>query len=361
VEHPAPWIYRPVSERWRGIGCGIGAAALFGVSAPVAKLLLPGTGPFLLAALLYLGAGISLTCVDVARGRRRAPDEARLRRSDLPLLGAITVLGGVIGPVLMLVGLSRVSAVSGALLLNLEAPLTIFIAVLFFRDHLGRRAALAGLLILGGSFLLAWAPGALRAQLIGALALAGACAAWALDNNLTQRLSLRDPVQVVRWKALVAGACNLALGLTVGERLPALPIVAAAMVLGVLSYGLSIVLDTYALRILGAAREAAFFATAPFIGAVVAIPLHHESPTLRLLLAAVLMVFGVWLLIAERHHHLHAHEAQDHDHLHVHDEHHQHEHPAGAPLGEPHAHPHQHAPLVHDHPHTPDLHHRHRH
>jgi len=348
------------ASRWRGTACGVAAAALFGMSAPVAKQLLPATGPVLLAALLYLGAGASLTCVDVARRRVRSA-EAALRRADLLLLAAITILGGAIGPILMLVGLQRVSGIAGALLLNLEAPLTILVAVAAFGEHLGRRAALAGLAIVGGAVLLGWSAGALRAQLVGALALAGACAAWALDNNLTQRLSLRDPVQIVRWKALVAGLCNLGLGLVLGERLPAHGALLAALALGTVSYGLSIVLDTYALRLLGAAREAALFATAPFIGALIAIPVLHERPAPRMLAAAALMIAGVALLVTERHGHLHAHEALEHDHLHTHDEHHRHAHPPGTPTDEPHAHPHRHAPLVHDHPHVPDLHHRHEH
>jgi drug/metabolite transporter (DMT)-like permease len=353
------------------------AAALFGASAPLAKLLLPTAGPLMLAAWLYLSAGLCLLGWRVARaaGRRHAAPggdtnrrEAPLRRSDLGSLVAITLLGGACAPVLMLVGLGHTSGLAAALLLNLEAPLTMGVAVTLFGEHLGRREALAGLLIVVGAALLAVRPEAaggaaltLGSRLLGAAALFGACAGWALDNNLTQRLSLRDPVALVQWKTLAAGVCNLTLALLLRQALPPPRALLLIFVLGALSYGVSVVLDTYALRLLGAAREAALFATAPFVGALLAMPLLHELPTLRDAVAAAVLVLGVVLLLRARHGHLHTHAPLEHDHAHVHDEHHQHEHPPGTPPGEPHAHPHRHAPLVHDHPHVPDLHHRHPH
>jgi drug/metabolite transporter (DMT)-like permease len=340
----------------RGALFGLAAATLFGASAPVAKLLLPGVGPLLLAALLYLGAGGVLSLYRLARP---AGDETPLRRADGWLLAGIVVTGGMLGPVLMLVGLARLSAVAGALLLNLEAPFTILIAVLLFGEHLGRHAARAAACIIGGAAVLGLEPGAFRADLAGVLALAGACLAWGVDNNLTQRLSLRDPVAVVRLKTAAAGACNLALALALGQRWPRASVVGAALALGALSYGVSIVLDTYALRLLGAAREAAYFATAPFVGAALAIPLHGRWPSPGDVAAAALMIVGVVFLLRERHAHVHTHEALEHEHVHVHDEHHQHAH--DGPVQEPHSHPHRHEALTHDHPHLPDLHHRHGH
>jgi drug/metabolite transporter (DMT)-like permease len=351
VEHP----------QWKGALCGVGAAALFGVSAPLAKLLLPSTGLLLLAGLLYLGAGLGLLVAGLLPRARQAR-EARLRRADVPALFGIIALGGIAGPVLMLYGLGRMSAVAGSLLLNLEAPFTILLAVLLFKEHLGLRGTVAAALVVAGAVVLAYGPGELRMDWVGSLAIAGACASWAIDNNLTQRLSLRDPIVVVRIKALGAGACTLTLALVMGGRLPRVGVLVPALAVGVVCYGVSIVLDMYALRILGAAREAAFFATAPFVGAVASIPLLGERVGPSHALAAALMGAGAFLLLRERHLHLHAHETLEHDHSHVHDEHHQHEHVGSqVELAEPHSHPHLHPPLVHDHPHLPDLHHRHRH
>lgn len=189
--------------------------------------------------------------------------------------------------------------------------------------------------------------------------IAAACLAWAVDNNLSQRLSLRDPVAVARLKGLGAGACTLGLAAALGEPLPRGGIVAGALALGVVSYGVSVVLHLRAMRELGAARQAALFATAPFAGALLSVPILGERAGLPILAAFALMAAGVSLLVRERHAHLHTHEELDHDHRHVHDVHHQHAHEG--PVPEPHSHPHHHPPLTHDHPHLPDLHHRHRH
>ena len=339
----------------RATATGLCAAALFGASAPLAKLLLPHAGPVLLAGVLYLGAGLLLLPFGSSR-------EARLQRSDAPALAGSIVFGGVLGPVLLLWGLLRLSAVSSSLLLNLETPLTIALAVAFFGEHLGRvEAAGAALIVLGAAGIgLApqdgpLAPGSWQ----GALAVALACACWALDNNLTARLSARDPVQVVRLKTLAAGAVNVALGLAVGQRMPAGKTLAFALLLGGLGYGASLVLFVRAQRVLGAARQSALFATAPFVGALCAVPLLHEALGPRDLAAGGLMAAGVLLLARARHTHVHTHAPVAHEHAHVHDEHHQHTHD-GPPTG-PHAHLHTHEGTTHEHAHLPDAHHRHRH
>jgi len=349
---------RPIGDATRGALLGLLAAALFGVSAPLAKLLLAAMTPQVLAGLLYLGAGLGLSALRALRGRS---SEAPLARQDLPRLLLVAFSGGVVGPVLMLIGLQRVSAVVGSLLLNLEGPLTMGLAVLVFREHLGRYGVVAAAAIFAGAALLRFQPGAAGADTLGVLAIAGACLAWAVDNNLTQSLSLRDPFEIVRVKALTAGSFNLLLGLLLGGKLPAWPSSLGALLLGLLSYGASVVLDAYALRLVGAAREAAYFATAPFVGAMAALLGWREPLALLDLAALGLMALGVAALLRERHAHLHEHEPLAHAHLHVHDAHHQHAHGPEDPAGEPHSHFHQHAPLVHDHPHVPDLHHRHRH
>lgn len=342
----------------RGAFYGLAAAALFGLSAPIAKLLLASVSAQVLAGLLYLGAGFALSGW---RALRPASQEARLQRSDLPALVAVVASGGVIGPLLLLFGLQRVGAVTGSLLLNLEAPFTIALAVLFFREHLGRATAAAAALILGGAAFLKLQPGTHAPDGLGMAAIAGACLSWALDNNLTQRLSLRDPLAIVRIKALGAGGFNLVLGLALGNSMPAPATITAALLLGAVSYGASVVLDAHALRLVGAAREAAYFASAPFAGAIASTLIVGERLGWLDLAAMASMATGVVLLLRERHSHLHEHLPIEHDHLHSHDAHHQHAHATGDPPGEPHAHAHRHAPLIHDHPHVPDAHHRHRH
>jgi len=311
--------------RSRAIAYGLGAAALFGASVPALKLAASRTGPLVLAGLLYLGAGIALSAF---RALRRPVGEAPLRRRDAPALAGIVVAGAVVGPVLLVLGLQRLPGSAGALLLNLEAPFTALLAVLMFGEHLGLRGGLALASVAAGACALAFAPGGLHVDPAGAALVAMACAAWALDTNLTQRLSLREPV-------------------------------GAALLIGALGYAPSVVWHVRALRELGAARQSAIFATAPFVGALLAWPVLGETPGPRELVAALLMAAGVSLLASEKHAHLHEHEALEHEHLHMHDEHHQHAH--DSPVSEPHSHSHRHEALVHEHPHEPDLHHRHPH
>jgi drug/metabolite transporter (DMT)-like permease len=353
----------PFKDTGVGAAYALLAAVLFGVSAPVSKLLLPGTSPLMLAGLFYLGAGLGLSAFDtVRRLSGRANPEARLRRQDLRALLLIVLFGGVLGPILMLVGLERLSGLVGALLLNLEAPLTIIVAVALFGEHLARREVLAAALLLGGAALLGRSPGALRGDWVGVAAMGGAALCWAIDNNLTQGLSVRDPVAVTRVKALGAGATSLVLAAFVGVAIPTRLFVGVALVVGAGCYGASIVFAIRASRLLGAARQAAFFAVAPFAGAALAIPLLHDRPTMIDLTAAAAMVIGVVFLVRSRHDHVHTHEELVHDHVHTHDEHHQHEHEGGvATVTEPHSHLHRHTPLTHAHPHASDVHHHHRH
>jgi drug/metabolite transporter (DMT)-like permease len=261
----------------------------------------------------------------------------------------------------MLSGLSRLSAVAGSLLLNLEAPFTMLLAVLFFKEHLGRRALVAALLIVSGAAVLRADSSAIEGQALGAALVAAACGCWALDNNLTQRLSTRDPFAIVQLKTLVAGTTNLLLAVSLGHELPALHVVAAALVLGALSYGVSIVLDAYALRMIGAAREAAYFATAPFLGALGALVLLRERLGPLQGVALIAMAAGAAVLLREKHGHRHHHQPLHHEHLHEHDEHHAHAHGPNDPPGSPHSHEHEHEALEHEHPHVSDLHHRHKH
>ncbi len=341
-----------------GYAIGFIAAVLFGVSTPISKMLLDDVGPQMLAGLLYLGAFLAVSpFVRFGAGR----SEARLRRSDVPLLTGIIVTGGIAAPVLLMLGLERVTGVAGSLLLNLEGPLTLVVGIIVLHEYLGRRAGLGTLVIFIGSAVIGLQGGAGDLNLVGAVLVVSACFGWAVDNNLTQRLSVRDPFQIVAVKTGVAAVVNIGLAMVRGEALPSIAVLGGALVLGAVAYGVSILLDAYALRALGAVREAAVFATAPFAGALLAVPLLSESWNVVDAAAATALAVGVALLIGDRHEHQHVHSSLAHDHRHTHDEHHQHEHPPGVDPTEPHSHPHEHEPLVHSHPHVSDVHHRHSH
>ncbi len=340
------------------------SALLFGASTPLAKVLLAQVPPLALAGLLYLGAGLGLTLLRwVWRGigRERTSQEAPLAGSDWWWLAGAILVGGVVAPVLLMLGLAHTQAASTALLLNLEGVFTALLAWFVFHENVDRRVATGFFLIAGAGVLLSWEGAPAAGLPLGALAVIAACLAWAVDNNLTQRVSGSDPMQVAGLKGLVAGGINLAIAVSTGWTPPAVPIAFAALGVGLLGYGVSLSLFVWALRHLGTARTGAYFSVAPFFGAATAMLLLSERPGTLFWVAAVLMAIGVWLHVTERHDHPHRHEPLTHSHSHRQDEHHQHEHAAQWGAVEPHTHAHEHKPLLHSHPHYPDLHHRHLH
>lgn len=343
---------------------GLSAALLFGLTTPLIKLILPGYDLLPVAGLLYVGAGLGLGLFEIVltstRHAASSPSETPIQRADIGLLSGIILTGGILGPLLMLYGLQRISAVVGSLLLNLEAPFTILLALTLFREYLGKRELGAALFIFAGAGILSYRPGTVSGDWLGIVSISGACLCWAVDNNLTQRLSLRSPLAVARIKGLSAGGFSLGLSWILGYELSDYAAMGMMVVLGFVGYGVSVVLDIYALRLLGAAREAAFFATAPFIGALASVPILGEGWGFPEYVAGSMMAIGVSVLLREHHSHLHYHPGMEHDHIHTHtDPHHQHDHKEEV-VG-PHAHWHRHLPLQHDHGHVSDLHHRHEH
>lgn len=341
------------------IVAALAAALLFGASTPFAKILVGDVSPVLLAALLYLGSGIGLWTVCLVRDRRVVVPE--LPPHDwLWFLGAIAA-GGVIGPVLLTYGLKQTPASNASLLLNLEAVFTSLIAWIIFRENAGRRLVLGMLLIVAGGAVLTWPHNTGHGPLAGAIYIGCACLCWAIDNNLTRKVSAADAFFIAGTKGLVAGSVNLVLAVALSASPPPAILAASAMTIGLFGYGLSLVLFVLALRGLGAARTGAYFSTAPFLGALIAVAALHEPAPAGFWLAALLMFTGVAVHLTERHAHRHAHEALDHSHSHSHDTHHQHEHGFTWDGVEPHSHAHHHEALTHEHAHYPDLHHRHGH
>lgn len=340
------------------IGCALASAALFGASTPLAKLLAGEMPAVLLAALLYLGSGLGLSAWLVARPRALAG--APLGRADWPWLAAAIAAGGVVAPLLLVLGLQRTAASTASLLLNLEAVLTAALAWVVFRENVDRRVFAGMLAIVAGAVILSWSEAPRAGAIHGPALVAGACLGWALDNNLTRKVSGADAATIAALKGLIAGAVNLALAMALGAALPSGAVLAAAGAVGFLGYGVSLALFVVALRHLGTARTGAYFSVAPFFGAALALALGEPAGA-AFWIAAALMAAGVWLHVTEVHEHEHTHEALEHTHPHVHDEHHRHEHDFAWDGHEPHVHPHRHEPLAHSHRHYPDLHHRHEH
>ena len=359
-----------MSTRFHAAFTALFAAALFGATTPLAKLLLGSLSPFLLAGLFYLGSGLGLALTIGVRRMTRTQQDAPPQQNenhigwpDLPWLAGAIAAGGVAGPALLMLGLGSTPAATGSLLLNLEGVFTALIAWVVFRENVDVQIFLGMVAIVAGGVLLSWQPGAAAGSMVpaGALLVAAACACWAIDNNLTRRISTLDGMTLACLKGLVAGPVNLLIALRTGAAWPSLPATAAAMLTGFAGYGVSLVLFVVALRNLGTARTGAYFSVAPLFGVTLSLILWPAMPSLLFGIAAVLMALGVWLHIRERHEHPHTHEPMEHNHRHRHDEHHRHEHDFPWDGQEPHTHPHRHARMVHTHAHFPDIHHRHRH
>ena len=342
--------------RQPGIGAAFGAALLFGAGAPLAKLLLHGTDPWMLAGLLYLGSGIGLSAYRLVISAPRV----ELPPRDAGWFVGAVVSGGVIGPVLLMFGLTAMPASGASLLLNAEGAFTALLAWFLFKENFDRRIALGMFSVLAGATVLSWPRDIHFAGLLPALFILGACLAWGIDNNLTRRVSLTDATWIASVKGLAAGTVNIALAFSLGSRFPSIPNLLGALSLGLFAYGVSLTLFVVSLRHLGSARTGAYFSVAPFFGALVAVGLG-ESVTPTLVCAGVLMAIGVWLHLSENHVHEHRHMPMEHEHEHMHDEHHLHDHDRDVPAKTQHSHVHRHPAIVHRHVHFPDAHHRHEH
>ena len=341
----------------------LAAAALFGASPPLSKLLLTGVDPLWAASLLYLGSGLGLLAwwgtrrLSAGSNAREAP----LRKQDWGYLAGAIGCGGVLAPFLLMAGLSMTQASAASLLLNLEVVFTALLAWVFFREGFEGRVALGMALVVLGCAVLSLPEKFVPGSLTGPLLIAGACLLWALDNNLTRALSERDPAQVALVKGLAGGAVTALASLLMGIPLPSLPVTGGFLLLGALAYGLSLVLFILSLRAVGTVRTGMGFALAPFVGAALSFALLGDRLSLGFSVGLAIVALGLYFTLAGSHLHEHLHEATVHDHAHVHDEHHRHEHGDGSSQQEPHAHPHEHEVLRHAHPHYPDTHHRHSH
>lgn len=339
------------------------AALLFGASTPLAKVLVGNVPPLLLAGLLYLGSGVGLfllMAVRRAMNRSQSDPLPLIPTGDWPwLLGAI-LFGGVLGPALLMLGLTQTSGASASLLLNVEGVLTAVIAWLVFKENADRQLVLGMGAIVVGGILLSWKPGGASLSL-GSLLILGACLCWAIDNNLTRKISSNDAMLVAGLKGLMAGIFSTSMALLGGAALPATDILGYSLLVGFFGYGLSLTLFVIALRTLGTARTGAYFSVTPLFGVVISLAFWPTVPDAIFWTSAVLMAVGVWLHVRERHEHEHTHEVLEHSHAHRHDAHHQHAHAFQWAQGEAHSHPHRHEVLTHTHRHYPDIHHRHIH
>ncbi len=336
------------------------AALLFGANAPLAKLVLSEVHPVMMAALLYLGSGLGLILMwGIKRGFGRNDNkEAFLRAGDLKWMAGAILAGGVAAPILLMAGLASTPASTVSLLLAFEVVATIVLAYTIFREHIGRRVWIATAIITAGTIVLSFTPGTVLTISAGALGVIAACLLWGLDNNLTRVVSLRDPLTISLTKGLAAGTVSFCIAVAIHAPIPGISLAITVLVLGFLTYGLSIFFFVRSLRTLGVARTGAYFSSAPFIGALLSVMIFRQLPDAAFFIALPFMAAGLLLLTGEEHVHWHTHPVLQHEHRHRHDDgHHLHDHEGVVP--DEHSHPHTHNDMEHAHPHMPDIHHRH--
>jgi drug/metabolite transporter (DMT)-like permease len=348
-------------DRTRPVLMIISSAILFGVSAPLSKMLVTDMPATELAGLLYLGAFLGLGLIIGFRKatKRRFWERSSLTRRDIPWLVGAIITGGIAGPILLMTGLTHISGFSASMLLNLEGVFTVLLAVTIFGEVGGKRLFLALTCMTAASAFLSYDPNTGGFRIEGVVLLVGAMLCWGVDNNLTQRISDRDPVQITMLKGLVAGSASIVITIVLGSSLVLNISAMYAIVLGALCYGVSLVLFIKALKGMGSGRAGAFFAFGPFVGAAVSIAVLGEQVQWLMIPAAALMIVGVWALTTEKHEHEHRHTAVTHEHMHEHDDpHHRHVHDE---VTGRHTHLHTHVEQVHSHAHWPDTSHRHDH
>ncbi|WP_297421465.1 DMT family transporter [Clostridium sp.] len=341
------------------------ASILFGASAPITKMLLGEIQPVPLASFLYLGSGLGLVIFQIVNLtiKKQVINEASLNKRDFIWLFGAIISGGIIAPIILLSSLKITPASTASLLLNFEGVATTIIAIVFFKENVGKQILGAIVLITLASIVLSWDFTNQWGFSIGALGIIMACLCWGIDNNFTRNISSKNPFLIVTIKGIVSGLFSLILSIVLKNQIPDLKVIIAAMIIGFFCYGLSIVLFVFAMRDLGSARTSALFATAPFIGSILSIILLGDIPSKVFFVSLPIMIIGAVLLLKEEHAHKHIHESMEHDHRHNHnDGHHDHEHNDKQEIVKGyHSHLHTHNSIEHTHPHLPDIHHRHAH
>lgn len=335
------------------------AAVCYGVSSPASKYLLQELQPAFMAALLYIGAGLGMAVVGLfGRTKKQEQKEARMTRKELPYIFGMIALD-IAAPIALMFGLTMTTSANASLLNNFEIVATSLIALLVFKEAVGKRMWTAIALITLSSVLLSFENINSLTFSFGSILVIIACICWGFENNCTRMLSLKDPLQIVVVKGFGSGLGALAIAVALREYSFNILYIFFALLLGFFAYGLSIFFYIRAQRELGAARTSAYYAIAPFIGAGLSFAVFSMPITPVFIAALVIMMLGAYFAAVENHGHEHLHEAIEHEHRHNHsDGHHNHSHEY--PIAE-HSHMHEHETQTHTHKHTPDMHHVHSH
>lgn len=336
------------------------AASLFGISSPISKLLLVEIPPTLMSSLLYLGAGVGMLAINYIKGISKIEKiEAQMTKKEMPYILGMVILD-IAAPICLMLGLTMTTSANASLLNNFEIVATSIIALLIFKEAIGKRMWISISLITLSSIILSFEDVGSFTFSIGSIFVLMACLCWGFENNCTRMLSLKDPLQIVVVKGFGSGFGSLIIALVLKQHSTNLLYIAMALLLGFVAYGLSIYFYIMAQRELGAARTSAYYAIAPFIGVLLSIIIFSQQITISFIIALVIMIIAAFFAGVEHHKHIHIHEEITHEHRHNHiDNHHNHVHEYR--IESEHSHVHTHEKAEHIHKHTPDMHHAHPH
>lgn len=336
----------------------IAAAALYAINVPLSKMLLEHIEPTMMAALLYLGAGLGMLLYGLAA--KAVGGESRtepLTKKELPYTVAMVVLD-IVAPILLMFGIRFSHAANVSLINNFEIVATSLIALLIFKEVISRRLWISIALVTGASILLSFEGEGAFSFNIGSLFVFGACLCWGFENNCTKMISHKSSTEIVVIKGIFSGAGSLAVALIMGEKIPSVMMVLCALLLGFVSYGLSIRFYILAQKDLGAAKTSAYYSVAPFLGVAFGMLLLGERPAIQFYIALAVMIVSTYYMIRDtvelqhthEHTHTHTHEHRHGDVAHTHEHAHTHTHlHVHGEDSDSHKHPHK--AMEHDHVH----------
>ncbi len=337
---------------------GILSGLIFGVATPFSKLLLDGLNSFQLAGLLYLGAALAMFPYILRKGSNlKLLFQSGCRTKTI----GIIFFGGFMAPLLLLAGLKSANAASVSIWLNMELVATAILGILIFKDALDKNTWIGVFLTILAGVITSFGEG--LSSITSALLITAACICWAVDNHLTALTDGASPQSVTFIKGIVAGSVNLFIGCLIASKPMLLGNIVPAIIVGIFSYGFSIVLYVTSAQNIGATRGQILFSTAPLWGVILSYFIYHESFLWVHVISIILLALAVIVTNLLTHNHTHSHIAMEHIHYHQHtDGHHIHLHDNEKMSQHKwHLHKHSHTPLTHEHPHDPDLHHRHEH
>ena len=275
------------------------AAALYAINVPLSKLLLNHVEPTMMAALLYLGAGLGLFIYGmIEKNIGKGESKERLTKKELPYTVAMVILD-IAAPILLMIGITMTNSANVSLLNNFEIVATSIIALVIFKEVISKKLWFAIALVTIASVVLSFEGEGSFSFNQGSLFVLGACLCWGFENNCTKMISNKSSVEIVVIKGTFSGAGSLIVALILGEHIPTIQWIICALLLGFVAYGLSIHFYIMAQNSLGAAKTSAFYSVAPFLGVAFSMLLLNERPSIQFYVALVIMIISTWLKVED--------------------------------------------------------------